>query len=344
MRRLAIPIIAVTLVGLTALLLNAEGSRVSAQNNNVGQALEIAPPVLNLTVDPGETVTANIKLRSVASGQLYVTSQINDFVAAGEDGTPKILLNEEEREEPNPYSIKDWIDPLQEMLLEPRELQDLQVTIRVPGNASPGGYFGVVRFTAVPPELRGTGVSLSASLGTLMLVRVSGDAKESIEVEEFYASRDGKRGSLFESTPVEFVQRLKNTGNIHLQPRGQVVIKDMFGKNVAGVNINQPPRNVLPASIRKFEQALDESQLGTKKLFGRYKAELTVTYGDNNDKTVTSELVFWVIPWRLILAVVVALVVGLIAQRHQLRRYNRRIVQKATGKAPPKKSKRKKKK
>jgi hypothetical protein len=340
MRKFVIPIIAVALVGLTALFLNADG-KVLAQNNDVGQALEIAPPLMNLTVDPGETLTANIKLRSVSNGQLLVTSQINDFVAAGEDGTPKILLDEEEQEEPNPYSIKDWIDPLQEMLLEPKEVQDLKVTIHVPADASPGGYFGVVRFTAVPPELEGTGVSLSASLGTLMLIRVSGDAKEGLEIEEFYATKDGEQSSLFESAPLQFVQRLKNTGNIHLQPRGQVIVKDMFGNPVTGVNINLPPRNVLPGSIRKFEQPLDEGALGSKKLFGRYTAELTVTYGDSKQE-VTSKITFWVIPYRLIGILIAALVAGFFILRYMIRRYNRRIISKATGASKSKKSKRKK--
>lgn len=341
MRKLFLPIIAITLVGLAALLLNAGGAKVSAQNNDVGQALEIAPPLINMSVDPGETLTTSVKLRSISNGQLLVTSQVNDFVASGEDGTPKIITEDsEEKDEPNPYSIKGWVDPLQELLMEPREVHDLKVTIRVPQNASPGGYFGVVRFTAVPPELEGTGVSLSASLGTLMLIRVNGDAKESLEVEEFYAAKEGERGSLFESTPVQFVQRLKNTGNIHLMPRGHIAVKDMFGNKVAGVNINLPPGNVLPSSIRKFEQTLDKSQLGDKKLFGRYTADLTVTYGDD-EQTVTSKLVFWVVPWRLIIGAVVALIAGFFIFRHLIRRYNRRVIQKATGKPAPKKKKRK---
>lgn len=305
---------------------------VSAQEpdpNTTGQALEIAPPVLNLTADPGETVTAQISLRDISSGPLVVTGEVNDFVAGGEDGTPRILLDEDA--EDSPYSLKDWIEPLSRLTLEPREIQDLPITIRVPANASPGGYFGVIRFTATPPELEDTGVSLSASLGALVLLRVNGDAVEGLEVEEFSTSSNGKAGSLFESTPIDFIVRLKNTGNVQEIPAGQVAITDMFGKTIATVNVNLPPRNVLPGSIRKFEPSLDSSVLGNKQLFGRYTADLAVTYGSEG-QTVTSSHTFWVIPYRLIGIVIALLVIGFFALRYFIGRYNRSIINKAQNK------------
>lgn len=291
-----------------------------------GQALEIAPPVINLTGNPGQTIVTQISLRDISNGSLLVNGQVNDFVASGEDGTPKILL--EDDGQVNPYSLKGWIAPLSELLLKSKQIKNLPVTIKIPANASPGGYYGVVRFTATPPELKGTGVSLSASLGSLILIKVNGHVKESMAIEEFSVNHNGKTGSVFESTPIEFVERLKNNGNIHEQPSGQVVITDMFGKKVAAVNINLPPRNVLPQSIRKFNQPLDDSVIGNKQLFGRYTAELRVTYGDSKT-VVTSNLTFWVIPYTLIGLIIVALVGGFIGLRTFVKRYNRHIISKA---------------
>jgi len=294
-----------------------------------GQALEIAPPVINLTADPGQVIKTQISLRDVSSGKLLVKSQINDFVAAGEDGTPKILLNEDEAEA-NPYSLKPWVAPLSEMVLNPQQIRQLPVTINVPANASPGGYYGVVRFTATAPELNETGVSLNASLGSLILIRVKGDAKEKLEIAEFFVSKDGKRSSIFQSAPVNFTQRIKNTGNVHEQPSGHVTITDIFGKTVAAVNVNLPPRNILPASIRKFEQPLDKTVIGTKKLFGKYTATLDLTYGANK-QTVSETLTFWVIPYELIGIITVLLIVAFFVLRFGLKRYNQHIINKSRG-------------
>ena len=103
-----------------------------------GQALEIGPPILNLSANPGQTIKANLSLRDISSGSLIVTNQINDFVAGGEDGTPKILLD---TTTPSAYSIREWITPIPQMLLKTREIRIVPVTISVPKNASPGGYY-----------------------------------------------------------------------------------------------------------------------------------------------------------------------------------------------------------
>ncbi len=81
-----------------------------------------------------------------------------------------------------------------EQLLVPRQIKSLPLNIEVPASAAPGGYFGVVRFTGTAPELKGTGVSLSASLGSLVLVRVNGNAKEKLDVAEFSVNQGGKPG------------------------------------------------------------------------------------------------------------------------------------------------------
>jgi hypothetical protein len=295
-------------------------------SNNVGQALEIAPPVITLSGDPGQTIKTQISLRDISSGNLLVSGQVNDFVAAGEDGTPKILLDEKEVD---PYSIKGWITPVAPFIMIPREIKNLPVTIVIPANASPGGHYGVVRFTGTPPELKGTGVSLSASLGALLLITVSGNVKEQMSVQSLSVSHNGKTGTLLEGTPLEFTERIKNSGNIHELPTGQVVITDMFGKTVGAVNVNVPPRNILPQSIRKFSQPLDSTVIGNKKLFGRYHADLKLTYG-KNAQTVTSRLDFWVIPYRLIGTAIVALVGGFFVLRFVLRRYNQTVINKAS--------------
>lgn len=290
-----------------------------------GQALEIAPPVLTLSGNPGQVIKTQISLRDISSTNLTVSGEVNDFVAAGEDGTPKILLKDEGN---NPYSVKDWITTLPSFLMAPKQIKILPITITIPADAAPGGHYGVIRFTATPPELQGTGVSLSASLGSLMLITVNGKTKESMSVQELSVNNGGAAGKLFESTPLNFVVKLKNTGNIHEQPVGQVTITDMFGKKVAAVNINLPPRNVLPQSTRKFSAPLDSTVIGNKKLFGHYNANLVVTYGANKQIT-TASTSFWVIPYRLIAAFILVAVGGFFGLRIFVQRYNRRIIAKA---------------
>jgi len=299
--------------------------------NNTGQALEIAPPLLYLTVNPGQTVNTQIYIRDISSGDLIVTGQVNDFVADGETGAPKVLLNNDTN---NPYSLKGWVTTLPTLQLIPKQIKTLPVTLHIPANASPGGHYGVIRFTATAPSLQSSGVALSASLGALVLLTVSGKITENLSVQEFSVNHAGQTGTFFGAGPVSFVERLKNTGNVHVQPTGQVTVTDMFGKKLGAVNVNQPPGNILPQSIRKFSQALDSSVIGNKKLFGRYTAKLNLTYGTSK-KVLTASLVFWVIPYRTIGIIIVLLIAAFFILRYALRRYNRRILEQAQKRQPP---------
>ena len=53
-----------------------------------GQALQLAPPIITLTANPGQTIKTQMEIRDIASGPLVVSNQINDFVADGTGGTP----------------------------------------------------------------------------------------------------------------------------------------------------------------------------------------------------------------------------------------------------------------
>lgn len=319
-------------------LITAIPVQAATDPSDVGQALEIAPPVVSLVADPGQTVTSQISLRDVSTVKLVVTGQINDFTASGEDGTPKLLLDEGEA---SPYSMKSWFRPLGQLTLKPKEIQNLPFTITVPKDAAPGGYFSVIRFTASAPELDGTGVALSASLGALVFLRVNGDALEKLSIDSFTAAvpATGKAQKLFEGTPIDFVIRIKNEGNVHEQPAGQVIIKDMFGKTVAGLNVNLPPRNILPGTIRRFESPLDKSVIGKKMLFGLYRAEVTIK--DAKGQVTKDSLFFWVIPWKLMLFGVIGIVIAFLVLRRMIRNYNQAIIRRAQGTTKPKKSRRK---
>lgn len=327
-----IPKILSSLVFSLLLTLVCSVQYVSAQSasNSNGQALEIGPTVIALEANQGEIVRADIKIRNISSGPLIVNGEINDFVAGGEDGTPKILLEESEINN-NQYSMRNWISPLPELNLISKQIETQSVIISIPTDAAPGGYYGVIRFTSTPSELEGSGVSLSASLGSLILLKINGEVKEKLTMEEFYATQNGGTSrSIFEDQPIQFIARIKNEGNIHEQPSGQITITDMFNNKIASVNVNlnKTKNNVLPNSIRKYEQVLDNSVIGNKMLFGRYKAEIKLTYGAN-DQEIIQTIDFWVIPYTKIIVAVIALIAGFFIFRFTIRSYNKRIVAKA---------------
>jgi hypothetical protein len=321
-RRIILTTLALTLAAASPMAFAA------TPTTNSGQALEIGPPIVNLKGDPGSKVAAVISLRDVSTAKLVVSNQINDFTAAGDGGTPKLLLNETT---PGPNSIVPWITPLPQFTLVPQQIQKLPLNLKIPANAAPGGYYGVIRFSGQPPGINSSGVSLSASVGVLVFLRVNGTAKESMSIQQFTTLGDnGKQNWLFEGIPVNLSVLVKNNGNLFEQPGGQAVVTDMFGKTIGAVEFNEGQNYVLPATARRFTEPLDNTIVSGKFLFGKYTAKLTVTYGDSQ-QAVTSTLTFWIIPYRLIAAIIIALVaLGLII-RFVLQRYRENILRNTRG-------------
>lgn len=310
-----------------ALLLGLATPAFAADKKGTGQALEISPPLLSLDADPGNSINTKILVRDISAVDLLVTTEINDFESDGVTGAPKILLNEKDSEK-NPYSLKDWIATIPSIKLEAKQIESVPVTINVPASASPGSYFAVVRFSGTPANQTGTSVGLTSSVGALVFVRVSGDAKRNLTISDFYAGNDGKKKGLFESTPVDFTVQLKNEGNVVEQPVGTITVKDMFGNEQGRLPVNSTESYVLPGSTREFSAKFDSSTVGKNRiLFGRYTADLKISYGDN--KTLTETMSFWIIPYKLIILLVIILVGIIIAFRTWMLRYKKRVINQA---------------
>ena len=104
------------------------------------------------------------------------------------------------------------------------------------------------------------------------------------------------------------------------KPTGRLEIVNIFGKKVASLKVNDPPHNILPDQTRRFEQTLNK-----KWLFGRYRAKATLAYG-NKQVLASPTLVFWVIPYKLVILAVLLLVVLILALKRLIGGYNRRII------------------
>jgi hypothetical protein len=195
--------------------------------------------------------------------------------------------------------------------------------VNVPSDAEPGGHYGVLRFSGRAPDLENTGVGLSASTGMLMLIRVAGDVKESASLAEFFTASEGNQTSLFESSPIGFVTRIKNDGNIHVKPVGLIEVRDAFGNSVSTVTVNDTKSNVLPGSIRRFEGSIKQDWM-----FGMYTADLTLGYGTTG-QALTNTITFWVIPYKLILTVLIGLITLVFIASRLIKVYNKRIIAKA---------------
>jgi len=299
---------------------------------NPGNALRISPVRQDLTIKPGASQTVDIYVQNLTPSPVTLQAIINDFTASNdESGTPSILLNA------NSYApshgLKRYIQSVSNITLHPNEQKDVKVTIAIPKDAAGGGYFGAVRFAPTSAD-SSKNVSLTASVGSLLLVTVPGNITEKLSVASFnVATADPKTGvfkvnSFFTSNKgINAFMRFSNIGNVQLEPFGRLQLKKS-GKVVASYEVNNtdPRGNVLPDSIRHFATPLPG--VGS---FGKYTLEGNFGYGTKG-QLLTASTTFYVVPIPLmagVLGVIIIVLLLIFVVPRVIRAYNRRIISQA---------------
>jgi len=256
-----------------------------------GDGLTISPPILELETKPGETYNQIIKITNPTNNLIEVYPQVMNFRASGEGGEPAFYPATEE--EAN-FSLAQWIKFNQsKVALTPEQVVEFNYSIEVPADAEAGGHYGVIFFATQPPKAEEdqSQISISSMIGSLILAKVPGTIIEKGFLESFKANR------IYLKLPATFQVRISNLGNVHFKPRGDITIKGMFGGESDKIQLNQARGNVLPDSIRKFEEKWNPQKI----IIGRYTADLRVVYGES-EKTLDDQVVFWVLPLWFLLA------------------------------------------
>ncbi len=283
-------------------LMSASSLAQQSDENKAANALKVSPVRTDVSADPGETKIVKVTVTNPSSIRVGVRIIQNDFIAGDEEGTPAIILEETEYAES--HSLKRFMTPLENIVLEGNESRVIDAEIVVPADAEPGGYFGVVRFAPTDPDSGGQ-VNVSPSVASLILLTVNGDAPEKLELTDFQVQQDGRKKSFFVSGDgIGLFARFQNKGDVQAGPFGKVSVlkgdKIVFEKDFN----NKDPRDmVLPNSARFWKVPFE----GTDS-FGHYTVSATFAYGSKN-QTIEVTQSFWVIPRNVIIMAVIGLIV-----------------------------------
>jgi hypothetical protein len=327
----------VTILATSALNASAATTTTNTTTQTgTSNALKVSPVRTDLELKPGESKTIDVYVQNITKTDIKLHAIVNDFTASkDESGTPNIILDENKSAPIR--SFKKYVTPIADFSVKPTEQHDVKVTITIPKDADAGGYYGAVRFEPASSDTN-QNLSLSASVGSLVLVTVPGDLKESANIASLDARKiDPKTnnetaGSFFTNGKHLFgAVRIQNAGNIQVQPFGKVLLKKS-GKTVASYEVNNvsPRGNVLPDSIRKFEFDMSNN-VGA---FGKYTLEANLGYGTKGE-LLTATKTFYVVPIPVMIVIALVLLLILFAifvLPRMIRSYNRRVIQKATGK------------
>ncbi len=266
----------------------------------------VGPGRVELELKPGQSAVYEVSLANRIDDNRTFSLVFED-VSGTADAEQSVVFLGEER---GPYTIKDYLSvPENNLKLNLGERARIPVTITVPEDAEPGGYYGGLLISTVKDNGvdEGPGSARSpivARVGTLFFITVPGETIKGGEMKE--ASIIDKK-IWYERGPIEMSVLFENTGSVHLNPYGEARIKNIFGEEVGFVELE--PWFVLPKSLRSREFKWDR-----ELLFGRYTAHISVNRG--YDDIVDEEtVVFWVLPWKVLLGTFLVLFTFIFAFR-----------------------------
>ena len=330
---------------------------------SVSPRLSISPHTFELDVFRGETIEKKIKITNKSEVALPIAVKLVDFTARDEMGGTTF---DGTIQDPS-ISSRQWFEMENpNFILDAGETEEVNFTVSVPENAEPGGHYSVMLFEPQLPSFyfeedqpRVIPVIGSLFLFSVKVFSLDPQVKQKLEVVEFSVPQEERlialenltsafignivqaadKVTITKKSPSNFILRIKNNDIYHIRPFGQVLIFNIFGKQIGETEI--PQTTILPGKIRQFPiqfspeipkylKWLPESIsnfLAQNFFFGKYQAKLEIESqsplsAEILQSDISNVFTFYSFPWQFWISFVFTISLFIFI----LIRYNKRII------------------
>lgn len=261
------------------------------------QIFTAIPPRLEIRAKPGEFVQKTVQFRNEGDTTAYLTILTKDFIVKDTAGTPEFVTSLVSGR----WAASSWIrlSPTS-VAVAPKQVVNITLSANVPLDALPGGHYAGVLYqgTGTAPRIGtgiGAGTGVQQIVGTLVYLTVEGPVTEQALVKRFEVPK------FLEFGPVPFTTEILNQSDLHITPKGNITVRNIFGKTTTVMPLEE--RNIFPGASFVYENTWQ-----AKYLLGRYRADLSASYGTGG-QVLLATLYFIVFPVKIALAVVLAIVI-----------------------------------
>ena len=271
-------------------------------------AATITPTSADLHLDQGETGIVSFGVLNISDESIkYTVDLIGIELGDGKDDLSFIDLTDEVS-----FELSEI-----EFTVEPEQGRELKLAVK-PNQSMESKVIVVgVRVLEIPVEDENIVVA-TGTIGLLFLT-VGNDVREDVELLDFSSSR-----TFVSSLPLEFYTTLRNNGERIVQPTGFLVLNNLFGKEVAKIEINTLEKRVPAEQERTFVTRWGDgsavsgffskmSQETVDFKLGSYRAHLELVPWDGGEPISASKTII-IFPWRTSFAFfgILLVLVGLI--------------------------------
>lgn len=279
---------------LTALLLGLIPQVSNAETEF--REISISPFLQELTVEKGQTINSEIEVTNTSANNISIDVTARDFLP-GQRGEPEFIPDEEFNDVT--FSLASWIKfpDGNQIDLGVGETKKVPYQVSPPQNAEQGSHYGAILFSLSGSSTL-SGVGINQSIGTIVIINY-GEARPEGQLEFSVEPK-----FVWWNSNLEFTNRFINSGRVHVKPKGEVYVTNIFGQIVSTPPTNRDAANVLPESDRTFISEWDPSTFA----FGPYTVESVISFGEPKLELRQKETV-WVLPVYSLVVLIICLLI-----------------------------------
>ena len=311
------------------LILAFAASSANAQGVDIG----IYPPIFQIQAVPPSNIKLPLIIQNFGDSSLDLTISLKPFTASDTENGEITFLDNPEYEDPYLLQrVRVFFEgvSIDSITLSPKQKRDLVLEFDIPSNEPKGEYYFSIIFSSKAQDLgTSTFSGASASVASNVLLSIGPLGKTQGLIEEFSSPYFVTKG------PVPFTIRVRNTSDHYITPKGDILIKNMFGQTVGKVNLLGA--NILSNNIRRIPDSLQSGTVSDKDyekirlvveknkspvavwpekfLLGPYNATLTVSLSDEGP-VFKRKIYFFAIPLEYSLGIlaIIAIVAFIIVR------------------------------
>lgn len=288
-------------------------------------SIGVAPTSKTLKLTPGEVYSDEIVYWNLAEQTGTYKVYISAFQQIeNQPGTAIILTPEDDAKAP--YSASKWVTVENDTIsLVPNKNSKLKYSITVPQDVTEGEYYvEIFLISENDAQPGGTAAFTNLAAGTPILIQIGEDFIENAELLKFIADK-----KFYEKIDVFFLTRIKNIGDTHINPTGEIVVENIFKQEVARIPFNKNSQSLLRDTTGDFEDSWkQQSYLSPNNAIalGPLTATLVTTYRTFQPgfAVLNAQTTFWVFPWKIILIIltIIILLITINSKRKNAKRKN----------------------
>jgi hypothetical protein len=277
---------------------------------SLASEITIRPFLIDKTLTARETSTDTITIKNdydYRKAVLYAT--VNE-ITLDNTGEIKEFISPVMTDRTN--TVTSWIEITRGRIeVMPDESIEVPITVRVHPFAEPGEYQVFIGLVEAPNRPAAEAIAMKGDAdGVIVKITIADERKDSMRISSFIIDRfitsDDHRSINIE---------VENNGDMASVPVGEVIFYDSRGIEINSVIVNENNSVVAPG-----EKVTFTSRVPLESDLGRFKANVSLHYGDKQLASLADTTFFYMMPIPLLVALfggilVVALLVSLLFRR-----------------------------